>query len=110
MDDVFDAFPEFDTPYTFLLTQSGGVMGDVTTSYSAIGVFKHRDGRSVASNQETRESDATLHIRPTESFIALCSGNLVGQGIIKDGAKYNIIGQTIGMDFSHYRVTLARRA
>lgn len=105
---VFDNFEN--TPYTFLMISRGGVYGNrITAQTEATGVFKLRSGMNSQNNQETRQSDATLHIKPTESFLSL--GRLVGHGIRKDGIDYEIVGETGGDDLEtgmreHYRLTL----
>lgn len=108
MTTVFDVFTV--SPYTFLVITRGGVFGNTIASQTqATGVFKLRDGRTRTTNEELVQSDATLHIRPTEPFVA----SLVGNGIRKDGQDYEIIGSTGGDNFEtgereHYRVTLQR--
>lgn len=109
---VFDIFET--TTYTFLTVKRGGVYGNsITESQPAQGVFKHRDGMVQVDNRESFQSDATLHVKPTESFIAAVGGNMVGHGIRKDGQDYKIVGQTAGDNFAtnvreHYRLTLQR--
>ena len=111
---VFDAFKS--TDYTFLQLSKGGVLGDtVAVETNATGVFKERDGRNQFNqNMTTVDSDATLHIRPSEPFLATLDYNLVGNGVRHQGQDYMIVGQTTGRggtDFStieHYRVTLRR--
>lgn len=111
--EVFDVFDL--TTYQFLQVKSGGPKGDtITASPEAQGVFKLRDGMSTATNQETRQSDATLHIRATESFLSTVSDNMVGHGIRVATQDYKIIGQTGGDNYDngvreHYRVTLQRK-
>ncbi len=108
MSTVFDVF--VNSPYTFLELKRGGVYGNtIENSYDAIGVFKLRTGMVTSNNQETRDSDATLHIKPDESFLAV--GSLVGHGIRAEGREFEIIGETGGRNFDngeleHYRVTL----
>ena len=108
--DVFAAFAS--QPYTFLTISRGGVAGDgITAETSASGVFKLRNGMNVSNDQETKTSDATLHIKPSESFI---STGLTGHGIRYQGRTYEIVGTTEGMNFDtgvveHYRVTLQER-
>lgn len=112
--DVFANFAS--TPYTFLQLARGGVLGDTIVSETdATGVFKERDGRvPFNSNQDTESSDATLHIRPSEPFLADLNNNLVGHGIRHQNQTYLIEGQTTGRggtDFGtieHYRLTLRR--
>lgn len=114
--DVFQAFGS--TDYTFLELNKGGVLGDsIKTETEATGVFKERDGRNQFNqNMTTVDSDATLHIRPTEPFLAPLNYNLVGHGVRHQNQDYLIIGQTTGRggtDFvtvEHYRLTLKRES
>jgi len=107
VDDVFDVFTL--TPYTFLQVGRGGVYGNIILNTAqADGVFKLRNETVQVNNQESRQSSATLHVMPTESFI---SDIAVGQGIRCMGQDYEIIGQTGGMNYDtgemeHYRLTL----
>lgn len=65
---VFDVFDLSD--YTFLEISRGGVTGNtVLDTYEAQGVFKLRSGLVKGENSENVEQGATLHIRPTESFV-----------------------------------------
>lgn len=67
--DVFDVFET--TPYTYLQISRGGVAGNtITDTYQADGVFKLRTGLIRGDNSENVEQGATLHIRPTESFLS----------------------------------------
>lgn len=108
---VFDVFAS--VPYTFLTISRGGVVGDgITARTDAQGVFKLRNGMNVSNDQETKTSDATLHIKPTETFV---STGLTGHGIEVQGRTYEIIGTTEGVNFDtgvteHWRVTLQERA
>lgn len=109
--DVFAAFVS--VPYQFLTISRGGVVGDgITARTDAQGVFKLRNGMNVSNDQETKTSDATLHIKPTEAFV---STGLTGHGIEVQGRTYEIIGTTEGVNFDtgvteHWRVTLQERA
>lgn len=109
MDTIFDHFEV--TPYTFLVISRGEVYGNVILdTIEAEGVFKLRNGQVTVNNQESVQSDATLHIKPSESFATV---DMVGQGIRKDGLDYEIVGQTGGFNFDtnvleHYRLTLQR--
>ena len=111
MDTVFTVFQP--TPYQFLTISRGGVAGDgIIATTDAEGVFKLRNGMNVSDDQETKTSDATLHIKPTETFV---STGLTGHGIRVKGRTYEIIGTTEGMNFDtneveHYRCTLQERA
>lgn len=104
---VFDVFDL--SEYEFLTVQRGGVYGNVITgSFTAQGVFKLRNEMVMVNNQELRQSAATLHVRPDESFI---SSIAVGQGIRCQGQDYEIIGQTGGRNYDngvleHYTLTL----
>lgn len=107
MDTVFDLFEE--APYQFLEISRGGVYGNrITATHNATGIFKLRNEMVQVNNQELRQSAATLHVHPDESFI---SSLVVGQGIRVDGQDYEIIGQTGGRNFDtgeleHYTLTL----
>lgn len=108
--DVFDVFNL--TPYTFLQIERGTVAGDIITAQTeAEGVFKLRTGFVSGADTETRQSDATLHIRPSEPFIVANNGNLTGHGVRVEGRDYEITGVTAGDNYEsgereHYRVTL----
>lgn len=105
--DVFDVFTL--TPYTFLQVSRGGVYGNtIVNSVNSEGVFKLRNEMVQVNNQELRQSAATLHVRPTESFM---TNKVVGHGIRALGQDYEIIGQTGGMNYDtgemeHYTLTL----
>lgn len=107
VDTVFDSFDL--QPYTFLEVSRGGVYGNrVTATHEAEGVFKLRSEMVMVNNQEVRQSAATLHVRPDESFISAIA---VGQGIRAGGQDYEIIGQTGGKNYDdgeleHYTLTL----
>jgi len=107
VDTVFDIFEQ--VPYQFLEVSRGGVYGNrITATHDAMGVFKLRNSMVQQQNQELRQSAATLHVHPDESFI---TDNSVGQGIRVQGQDYEIIGQTGGRNFGtgeleHYTLTL----
>lgn len=107
MDNVFDVFEQ--QPYTFVRINRGGAYGVIATEeIEAMGVFKLRNEQVSVNNQELRQSAATLHIRPDETF---ATSNLVGNGIVADGQEYEIIAQTGGRNYEtneveHYRLTL----
>lgn len=107
MDTVFDVFVE--VPYQFLEVVEGTVVGNrITATHDAFGVFKLRNDMVQVNNQELRQSAATLHVHPDESFIDALA---VGQGIRVEGQDYRIIGQTAGKNFDngeleHYTLTL----
>lgn len=99
-----DVFTLFTTDnYTFLQLDSGSGGNKIVKETEANGVVKLRDGMVQVDNVETKDSDASVHIRPAESFIAEVAGNLVGHGlrITKNGLTddYRIIRQVEGFDF-----------
>lgn len=108
--EVFDVFDL--TDYTFLQIARGGIAGNTIESETdAEGVFKLRSDMVRGENAETKESNATLHVRPTEPFLAALDNNLVGHGIAVFQKTYEVIGQTGGMNFDtgtmeHYTLTL----
>lgn len=66
---VFDVFDT--SPYIYLSISRGGVAGNViTSSFMADGIFKLRTGLTRGDTSESVEQGSTLHIRPTESFLA----------------------------------------
>lgn len=66
--EVFDVFDLSD--YTFYKIKRGTVVGnEIVESYEAQGVFKLRSGLIRNDTSENLEQGATLHIRPTESFV-----------------------------------------
>jgi hypothetical protein len=111
---MFDLFTN--TSYTFLTLAQGGVLGNTETeSEPADGILKVRAGLTSGANSELEQSDATLHIKPSEPFISAVGGNLVGHGIraSKNGLEttYRITGMTEGFDFhtgtlEFYKLTL----
>lgn len=108
--EVFDVFDLSD--YTFLQISRGGITGNtIVNSFEATGVFKLRSDMVRNETSETKESNATLHIRSTEPFLASLNNNLVGHGVEVYGRTYEIIGQTGGKNFhngvmEHFTATL----
>jgi hypothetical protein len=100
-----DVFTLFTTDsYTFLQLDSGSGGNSVIAETEATGVVKLRDGMTQVDNVESYDSDASVHIRPSESFIATVDGNLVGHGIsLTKGSHgpedYRIIRSVEGFDF-----------
>ena len=71
---VFDVFGT--SAYTFLEVERGGIAGNmIVATYTATGIFKLRSDMVRGDNTETKESNATLHIRPTESFLSNVPAN-----------------------------------
>jgi hypothetical protein len=121
---IFDLFTTND--YTFLRLDSKTGGNQIVTEYEANGIFKLRSGMVQVDNMESfgggasQEAAATLHIRPTETFLGVVDAELVGHGIrvSKDGTEptdYRIIGQVEGFDFDagtleFYKVTLKRES
>lgn len=110
--DVFTAFQT--SAYTFMVLNQGGVRGNaVDSSYEATGIFKEREGMVVNANLESMQADATLHVRPNESFLSGIDNYMVGHGVSVNGRNYRVIGQTGGHNYhnnvrEHYTVTLKR--
>lgn len=108
--DVFDVFKS--VPYTFLQISRGGEGGNTIVSQtSSTGVFKLRSQFVRGDNSETIDSNASLHIRPSETFITTNEQNLVGHGILVNNNTYEIISFTGGMNFDtglmeHYTAVL----
>ena len=108
--EIFDVFDLSD--YTFLQLARGGITGNtIVSSYQASGVYKLRSDLVRGDNSETKDSNATLHIRSTESFLEPLANNLVGHGVLVYDKEYEIIGQTGGKNFhngvmEHYTATL----
>jgi uncharacterized OsmC-like protein len=113
------------SPYTFLELGSTLQGNVIENEYGATGVVKLRDGLVQVDNMETYgagnpSGDSTVHIRPSEAFLATVGGNLVGHGvrIAKDNheaAEYRITGQVEGYDFdtgdlAFYKVNLKRES
>lgn len=108
--DVFTAFTT--DSYTFLQLDSGAGGNKVVKETEATGVVKLRDGMVQVDNVETKNSDASVHIRPGEPFIAEVAGNMVGHGlrITKNGLtdEYRIIRQVEGFDFDNSTLEFIR--
>jgi len=114
--DVFTMFTTSD--YTFLELDSKASGNVIIQEYNTNGIVKLRDGMIQTDNVEAYESTASVHIRPSEPFIASLDGNLVGHGIrIQKDAngpqEYRIEGQVEGYDYNigkleFIRVTLKR--
>lgn len=106
------------TNYTFLELDSKTGGNKILNEYSANGIVKLRDGMVQVDNMEAFDSTSSVHIRPTEPFVASLGGNLVGHGIRvekdnHEAAVYRIEGQVEGYDFDtgtleFYKVTLKR--
>jgi len=114
--EIFDVFDLSD--YTFLEIKRGTVAGDVILSTTeAQGVFKLRTGMVSTSNEESRQSTSTLHVRSTEPYITSVGADkapekLIGHGIRCQGGEYEITGATGGDNYEtgareHYRLTLS---
>ena len=102
--DVFEAFPEAIQPITFLELNEGGILGNtIKSTHTFNGILKERKGMTQNQNMELKESTSTLHIPPSEAFIASVGGDLVGHGIraTKNGSTvdYRIVGQPEEYDF-----------
>lgn len=92
------------TNYTFLQLDQLAEGNVIVEETSAEGIFKLRDGMTALDNVEFNTSDATLHIKPDEAFIATVDGNLVGNGIRvgiagSEALEYRIEGSKEGRDY-----------
>ena len=115
---MFDLFTN--APYTFLELDNNIGGNVIANEYLATGIVKLRDGMTQSDDMETYNSDSTIHIKPSEPFIATLGGNMVGHGIravnnAGETIEYRIIGQTEGMDFDtgkleFYRVTVKKES
>lgn len=115
---IFDLFAT--TNYTFLQLNSGSGGNAVVQEWEANGIVKLRDGMIQEDSTEAFESTSSVHVRPTEPFLAVLDGNLVGHGIRVNNAAgepvtYRIEGQVEGKDFDlgtteFFRVTLKRES
>lgn len=103
------------TSYTFLELDQGTGGNKVVSETASTGIVKLRDGMTQDGNAESYTSSSTVHIRPTEPFIAEVGGHLklVGHGMRIGADDYRIEGVTEGKDFdtgevSFYRATLKK--
>ncbi len=98
---MLDVFTTFKTqPYTFVKYGQGGIYGNTSLQeWNAEGVFKTRRGVSNTALGENPTSTATLHIKPTETFLSGLT-TIEGHGIKFNGNEYRIVGLPEGMNFS----------
>lgn len=96
--DVFTIFKT--TPYTFVKYGQGGIYGNTSLQeWNAEGVFKLRRGVSNTALGENATSTATLHIKPSETFLSGLT-TIEGHGIKVNDLEYRIVGVTEGMNYS----------
>jgi len=115
---MFDLFNN--ATYTFLQLDSTIGGNTIVNEYSAEGIVKLRDGMVQVDNMEAYNSTSTIHIKPSEPFVAVVQGNMVGHGIraidyAGEPVEYRIDGQVEGMDFDtgkleFYKVTLKKES
>lgn len=121
MDGYITMFNLFaNAPYTFLQLGSTIDGNTIINEYSADGIVKLRDGMVQVDNMEAYDSTSTIHIKPSEPFVAIVDGNMVGHGIravnnAGETVDYRITGQVEGMDFDtgeleFYKVTLKKES
>lgn len=118
MDTVFDVF--VNQTYTFLRVKQSASGNEVEQEYEATGIVKLRDGMTQTDNMEQRLSTSTIHVRPTEAFVADLDGNLVGHGVrvmssSGEPLEYRITAQTVGRNFDtgadeHIRVEVKKES
>lgn len=109
---VFDAFPNSRTDYTFYIMKRGTVTGNmVVSSYPSAGIFKRRSRMATQDIAEEKTSNPRLHIKSTEDFIAEVNGDFTGHCVLCEGVKYEVIGSSGGDDYDnnireHYTLIL----
>lgn len=84
---VFDVFDL--SNYTFLEIGNSVEGKKVLNQTDALGVFKLRTGMNTTDTQETKQSDATLHVKPTESFLKNVPQNREFYRLTLQERKYN---------------------
>lgn len=90
---VFDVFDLSD--YTFLVISRGGITGNtIVDSTEAQGIFKLRSGLIRGENSENVEQGATLHIRPTESFVEAHTPNREHYTLTLNPTDWSDFGET----------------
>lgn len=110
MTTVFDLFREVEME--FLTISRGDVYGNrIIDEKPIMGIFKDKSGMNSMANQETRESNATVHVHPEDFTDDI--PEIVGNGIRYKGKEYSIIGATEGRNFDtneveHIKLTLER--
>lgn len=101
--------------YTFLLIENNAHGTEVTQRFVTTGIVKLRDDMQQEENMEYSQSDSTIYVRPTEEFLELVGGNMIGHGILVDKDNYDartfrIISQSKGDDqrgrLAFYRIKL----
>lgn len=71
---VFEVFNT--SPYQYLKIKKGGAAGKrIESMHSGEGIFKMRSGMVRTQNAENSEQGATLHIKPSESFLSNVPSN-----------------------------------
>lgn len=96
---------------TYIDLARARVYGDLIKESKTIrGIFKVRSGMTTTNGAEASSSSATVHVHP-EDFDGI--NDIVGNGIVYNGADYEITGITEGRNFDnnqveHYTLTLER--
>lgn len=84
---VFDVFDTID--YLYLEINRGSVAGnEIAAIHQANGIFKLRGGIIRGQNAENSEQSATLHMRPTESFLVNVPNNREHYRLTLSPAKF----------------------
>ena len=100
-----DPFTSFvPTDYVFLELKKDVQGVQIVNEYPATGIVKIRESKSNNGNVSTGTSNSRVHIRPSEPFIELLGGYLVGHGIrvSQDGKEpetYHITEQSNAHDY-----------
>lgn len=114
----FDLFETQD--YIFLQLESGTGGNKVVQEYEANGIVRLREGMVQDGLTEAYDSSSTVHIRPSEPFVAALEGNLVGHGMrinnyAGEPLDYRITGPSQAPDYDEgtypfYKVTLKKES
>ena len=106
---VFDTFPEFLTPYKYLVLTSTANGYKIDEEHASEGIPKIIEGMTEADNLEASTSDARLKIK-LESFLPENINDVVGNGIELLGLHYRIEGVSLAQDGDFYNLNLKREA
>lgn len=107
-------------PYTFLQLEACAGGNSIKLETATTGIVKLRDGMKQDAGKEAYTSTSTIHVTPSEPFIATLGGNMVGHCIrvvnnAGEPVEYRIIGQVEGYDsetglLDFYKVTLKKES
>jgi len=97
------------TDYSFLVLTSGVNGTTIVSETPTNGIVKMRNAQAETGDVKTGTSDASVHIRPDEPFLADLGGYVVGHGIrvgqdIETATTYRIVAQSNGHDYDTNRL------